>query len=79
MLRVLFFLLGIVGHEFYHVYQLKKLDIHDYWIAWFPIPTVHFYYDCRLTSKVNSWKMEIIPSIITITCWTIAVYINEYL
>jgi len=76
MLRILFFLLGIVGHEFYHVYQLKKLNIHDFWIAWFPMPTVHFYYQSHLIPKVTSWKMEIVPSLITLACWAIAFYIE---
>lgn len=77
MLRILFFLLGIIGHEFYHVYQLKKLGIHDYWIEWFPIPRVNFYYyRPQLTKIVTSNEIEIIPSIITIVCWAIAFYIE---
>jgi len=76
VLRLLFFILGIVGHEFYHVYQLNKLGIHNFWIQWFPIPTVHFYYQEKLKPIVTSWQMEIIPSIITIICWAIVLYIE---
>ena len=76
MLWLVFFILGIVGHEFYHVYQLKKLGIKNYWIQWFPIPMVYFYYQKNFYVEVNSWQMEIIPTIITITCWAIAFYIK---
>ena len=74
IIGIVLFLLGIIGHEFIHVIQLKLKGIESYWIEWFPvdnIPRVYFMYDPEEIEL--SPTMEIIPALYTGFMWLLAI------
>lgn len=69
-LSLFFFFIGMIGHEYIHVYQLKKLGIKKYKVCWFP-PHV----ECWHKKDQIIPNLEMIPSFFSIICSMIAGYL----
>lgn len=72
ILSILLFYLGVAGHEYIHILQLKNAGYRDYEVVWLFVFPIAVRFRCHYFNPSNLIRWEILPTIITVICWYLA-------